>query len=309
MAASEGRRTYGRSESELARALERADVLINLSGASPLRDEHLHVPVRIYLETDPVLPQIEIAAGRRRTIDHLSAHTHFFTFGENLGGADCEVPAVPFAYRPTRQPVVLDWWRPRASDFVRDDDRMLFTTIANWRQTEKDIGWQGRTLRWSKDQRFEPLLGLPHRTSHRFELALAAVDDAALVRLGAHGWHVIDAIALTKELLPYRDYVWGSSAEFTVAKEQNVRLRSGWFSDRSACYLAAGRPVVTEDTGFGAALPVGRGLIPFGTLDEAIAATDAIASDYASHRDAAREIAAEYFSAPRVLSKLLTSLN
>jgi hypothetical protein len=302
-AASEGGRIYGRSEAALRRALEDADVLVNLSGATVLRDEHRRVSVRIYLETDPVLPQIEIATGRRSTIEHLRAHTHHFTFAENLGGPDCAVPAVPFVYRPTRQPVVLDWWPPHAHE-----GPLLFTTVASWRQTAKDVEWQGRTLRWSKDERFALVLDLPRRSGQRFELALASVDDVAVARLTAHGWRVVDAVALTKALLPYREYVTASGGEFTVAKAQNVVLRSGWFSDRSACYLAAGKPVVMEDTGFGGALPVGKGLLAFETADEAVAAVDAVAADYPAHAAAAHDIAREYFAAERVLGELLASI-
>jgi hypothetical protein len=302
VAASEGRRVYGVAAAAARDVLDGAEVLINLSGATALRDEHLRVPVRIYLETDPVLPQLEIASGRRRTIDHLAHHTHHVTFAENLGGADCEVPAVPVSYRPTRQPVVLDWWSPPTGP---SDAPPRFTTIASWRQTEKDVEWQGRMLRWSKDERFARVLELPRRARARFELALAEVDADSIHRLTGHGWRVIDAVALTKDLLPYRDYVWGSHAEFTVAKAQNVCLRSGWFSDRSACYLAAGRPVVTEDTAFARVLPIGRGLFAFRGLDEAVAAVDAIMTNYRSHQQAAREIAREYFAADRVVADLL----
>jgi hypothetical protein len=215
------------------------------------------------------------------------------------------VPRVPFAYLPTRQPVVLDWWKSPGEPARRSGARLVFTTVGNWRQTDRNVEWQGRTLGWSKDERFALVLGLPDRSRHRFELALSGVDASALVRLAAHGWHVLDAVALTKDVVSYRDYVRASSAEFTVAKEQNVRLRSGWFSDRSACYLAAGRPVVTEDTAFGAVLPTGRGLFAFRTLDEAAAAVDAIASDYGSHSRAAVEIAAAHFRAETVVADLL----
>ena len=302
VAASEARRVYGVTESTARQIVATADVLLNLSGATVLRDEHLRVPVRIYLETDPVLPQLEIAGGRQRTIDHLAAHTHHFTFAENLGGADCEVPRTPVSYRPTRQPVILDWWSPSAG---AGDPALLFTTIANWRQTSKDVEWEGRPLRWSKDERFALILDLPRRVRAGFELALASIDEGSVARLTAHGWRVIDAVALTKDLLPYRDYVWGSGAEFTVAKAQNVCLRSGWFSDRSACYLAAGKPVVTEDTAFGHVLPVGRGLHAFRSLDDAVAAVEAIVADSGSHQRAAREIAREYFASGPVLGDLL----
>ena len=304
-AASEAGRAYGRSTAEVADLFRTADVIVNLTGATKLREEHMTAPVRIYLETDPVLPQIELARGLASTIDHLAAHTHHFTFGENLGAPDCTIPHVSVAYLPTRQPVVLDWWTPVEADARSRVAPLLFTTVASWRQTSKDIDWEGQPLRWSKHGRFAHVIDLPRRAAHRFELALAAVDGEALARLAAHGWHVLDAIALTKGLLPYRDYVKASSAEFTVAREQYVRMRSGWFSDRSACYLASGRPVVTEDTAFGAVLPTGRGLFAFQTLDEAIEAVDAIASDYDAHARAATEIADAYFRAESVVAHLL----
>jgi hypothetical protein len=201
--------------------------------------------------------------------------------------------------------VVLDWWRPPRRRRPGAGGPLRFTTVANWRQRDKDVQWQGRRLGWSKHERFELVLDLPRRSRQRFELALAAVDAAALARLGDHGWRVVDAVALSRELGPYRNYVWASSAEFTVAKEQNVRLRSGWFSDRSACYLAAGRPVVTEDTGFDRVLPTGRGLFAFRTVEDVLGAVDAIAGDPAGHAAAAREIAHAHFAAERVLGQLL----
>jgi hypothetical protein len=148
-------------------------------------------------------------------------------------------------------------------------------------------------------------LELPRRSRQSFELALAC-DDAAVLRvLREKGWRVRDALALSKEVLPYRDFILSSRGEFTVAKDQNIRLRSGWFSDRSACYLAAGRPVLTQDTGFGNVLPTGRGLFAFRTPEDVLAALDALAADYEGHSRAAREIAREYFDAARVLGGML----
>jgi hypothetical protein len=304
--APESGRVYGLSVPRLTEVLRTADALVNLTGATVLREEHLGIPVRIYLETDPVQPQIHAAQGDRSMLDLLAAHTDHFTFGENIGAPDCGIPVGSVAYRATRQPVVLDWWRRSGAEPVGDAvDRLLFTTVATWRHTSKDVEWEGRMLRWSKHERFAPVLELPRRTRHRFELSLAGADAPAIARLTDHGWQVLDAIALTKDLLPYRDYVQASDAEFTVAKEQYVRMRSGWFSDRSACYLAAGRPVVTEDTAFGAVLPTGRGLFAFTTLDDAARAVDAIASDYGSHSRAASEIAETYFRAETVVASLL----
>src|SRR5207248_1589453 len=136
------------------------------------------------------------------------------------------------------------------------------------------------------------------------ELALACDDTDVIGMLDTHGWGVVDALALSTDILPYRDYILSSSGEFTVAKDQNVRLRSGWFSDRSASYLAAGKPVVTQDTGFGNVLPTGRGLFAFRSMGDALAALHEVVGNYARHARAARELAAEYFDAGKVLRRL-----
>jgi hypothetical protein len=138
----------------------------------------------------------------------------------------------------------------------------------------------------------------------QLELALACGDDEAIRALTAHGWRVVDALALSRDILSYRAYLQGSRAEFTVARDQNIRLRSGWFSDRSACYLAAGRPVITQDTGFGSVLPTGTGLFAVNTAEEALEAIEIVAHDYA-RQSAARDIAQEYFAAERVLGDVL----
>jgi hypothetical protein len=305
VAAAKGGRAFGPAGPRVDALLARADALVNLTGATVLRDEHLRVPVRIFLETDPVLPQIEVARGRRFTLDLLAAHTHHFSFGENLGAPDCGVPLSRFDYRPTRQPVVLDWWDLGAPSVAQSRSSGRYTTVGNWRQSGKDVQWEGETYYWSKHHEFLKFVDLPRRSGRPFELALACDDLEAIGMLEGHGWRVVDAPALSKEILPYRDYILGSRGEFTVAKDQNVRLRSGWFSDRSASYLAAGKPVVTQDTGFGNILPTGRGLFAFRTTDEALAALDAIETDYEGQSRAAREIAAEYFRAERVVASLL----
>jgi hypothetical protein len=304
-AASQGGRLHGPAAARVDELLRQADALINLTGATVLRDEHLRVPVRIFLETDPVLPQIEIAQGCRFTIDLLSAHTHHFTFGENLGAPDCGVPLGRFDYQPTRQPVVLEWWDLHRAASLPPGADGRFTTVASWSQSGKDIEWRGEIYTWSKHHEFLKFLSLPGRAGKVFELALACDDAETLRLLAGHGWRVVDALALSKDALPYRDYILGSRGEFTVAKDQNVRLRSGWFSDRSACYLAAGKPVITQDTGFGNVLPTGRGLFAFRTMSDVLAAIDAIESDYEGHGRAARGVAAEYFNAEKVVGSLL----
>jgi hypothetical protein len=259
--------------------------------------------VRVYLETDPVLPQIEIASGRRFTIDLLAAHTHHFSYGTNLGAPDCGVPLERFRYRPTLPPVILDWWIPRAHR------RRSFTTVANWRQREKDTAWQGRQLRWSKHTEFMRVLGLARQAPFPMELALAHDrHDPDIARLAAAGWRLRAAGPLSQDPEAYRRYIRASAGEFSTAKEQNVVLRSGWFSDRTATYLAAGRPAVVQDTGFGNALPTGSGLFAYSTQADAVAALTAIDADYPSHSASALELAGEYLRAERVLGRLIGAL-
>ena len=305
VAAAQGGRAFGPAGPRIGELLARADALVNLTGATVLHDELLRVPVRIFLETDPVLPQIEVAQGRHFTIDQLAAHTHRFSFGENFGAPDCGVPLGRFDYFPTRQPIVLDWWDPARvpTPPPHADDR--FTTVGSWKQSGKDVEWGGEIYHWSKHHEFLKFLDLPRLAARPFEMALACDDREVIGMLNGHGWRVVDALALSKDILPYRDYILGSRGEFTVAKDQNIRLRSGWFSDRSASYLAAGKPVITQDTGFGNLLPTGRGLFAFRTMDDVLAALDAIETDYDGHGRAAREIAAEYFGAEAVIRSLL----
>jgi hypothetical protein len=299
---------HGCGESELARVLGSADVLINLSGATLLREAHMQVPIRVYLETDPVRIQIEVAKGSQDTIDFLAAHTHHFSYGENFGAPDCGVPIERFSYHPTRPPVILDWWTMERCD--RRSGGHAFTTVANWKQQGQEVEWNGERLTWSKHVEFERVLALPSRVSAPLELALAAVDDPDTVtRLRAAGWRVRPASMLSRDLDAYRDFILGSAGEFSVAKEQNVRLRSGWFSDRTACYLAAGLPAIVQDTAFDCALPAGKGLLAFSTLDDAVRAFEAVLQDYADHCSAARSIAEHYLSAELVLSDFLRRLS
>jgi hypothetical protein len=306
-AAEQGGHIFGLSESHFARVLHEADVLINLSSCTVLNAQHMCIPVRVYLETDPVRPQIEIAKGDPATISLLNAHTHHFSFGENFGASDCGVPVQAFRYIPTRQPIILDWWRPLSERQNTSWTDGRFTTVASWRQAERDVEWQGELYTWSKHHQFLRFIDLPNRTSQPLELALAGDADAVRL-LSSHGWRVLDACNLSKSIGPYHDYIVGSRGEFTVAKDQYARLRSGWFSDRSASYLAAGRPVVTQDTGFGNILPVGEGLFAFHSMDEILTAFQAINSDYEKHSRAARAIAEEYFRAETVLGRLLGEL-
>jgi len=290
----------GRDLAGLRQLYREADAALNLCGSHALRPEHREIRRLVYLETDPVGNQVRVASGDAWTIETLAAYHHIFTYGENLGAPDCGVPVERFCWQPTRPPVCLDWW---ATD-VPPAAGVVLTTVANWKETGKDIVWQGETYHWSKHYEFERFITLPSRAALPLELAIGRISEAEQDRLRKHGWRVVSSVSVA-EPGAYRAYIQASGGEFTVAKDQNIRLRSGWFSDRSACYLAAGRPVITQDTGFGSVLPTGTGLFAFVTAEEALEAIEIVAHDYARQSAAARDIAREYFAAERVLGDVL----
>jgi hypothetical protein len=297
---------HGLSDSQLNALYQDADVLINLHGGTEPLPEHAASGRLVYVETDPVLLQIELHENNPETIRFLEPHRAFFTFGENYGRPDCGLPfSTRFDFKPTRQPVVLDFWE----GLGREGGGEAFTTIGNWQQPWRELVFNGQVYHWSKHHEFLKFLDLPSKTSQPFELALSSYEEADRRMLEAKGWRVRHAMdfsgTASADLDAYRRYIGSSRGEFTVAKDQNVRLRSGWFSDRSATYLAAGRPVITQDTGFGSVLPTGEGLFPFSTMDDVLAALDAINSDYAGHRRAAADIARAHLSYDVVLPRML----
>ena len=295
-----GGRCYGLPEADIMQLYRTADAFLNVTGAQEIREEHMRCRRRIYVESDPFGSQVKVANGDEGTIAALDAHDTHFTFGENIGHPDCKIPLQRYHWLPTRQPVVMDLWR-----HTYGDTGAPYTTITTWHNTGKDVVYQGDRYYWTKDREFEKFIDLPLRRNVPFELAVG-VDDEVRRRLENNGWRQRLSIDLSASVDGYRDYIQRSRGEFTVARDQYVRPRTGWFSDRTACYLAAGRPVITEDTGFGAVLPTGRGLFAFTTMDDILGAVDAIESDYAGHCRAAGEIADEYFGAERVVGSLMS---
>lgn len=291
---------YGLSRDRVRALYREADALINLCGATRLREEHFACPVRIMVDTDPVYEQIKYANADLASRAYLDAHTHFFTYGENLGAADCPVPLCGVRWRPTRPPVDPALW-PEP-----DGAPPCFTTIGTWENKGKNIEYEGSRYVWSKHVNFLRYLNLPKRRPGAcFRLAMQPPDDAVRSAITAGGWSLVDPRPISADMARYRDFITRSRGEFTVAKDIYVRPNSGWFSDRSVCYLAAGRPVVTMRTGVGKLYPVGRGLFDYSDYDEALAGIDAIAADYTGHSRAARELAREYFAPDRVLGPLM----
>jgi len=292
--------THGLSRARLDALYGDAAAIVNLCGATAPREEHRRGPKLLYIETDPVYEQLRIALGEASSLGFLASHDVLFTYGENLGRPDCPVPLAGFDWKTTRPPVVLDRWQPRT-----DPRAVFFTSIASWESRGKDITFDGVTYQWSKHVNFLRFMDLPRRVPQRFQLAMDPLDEDVRARLGAAGWALTDPRPISADIDAYRDFVYASRGEFTVAKDIYVRPRSGWFSDRSVCYLAAGKPVVTQDTGFGRFVPTGEGLFAYSTMGEAADALARIDADYAAHGAAARRVAEEHFAANRVLARLL----
>jgi hypothetical protein len=274
-----------------------SDCLLNISGmlADPALTEP--VPVRVYLDLDPAFNQLWSAA---EGLDvGFDGHTHFVTIGTALGDAACDIPTCGRTWIATRQPVVLSEW-PRAERLTHD----AFSTVANWRGygsiTYNSVFYGQKAHAW------RGLVSLPAKTSEALVVALAIHPDEQrdLALLEAHGWRLVDPSRATSTPQRYRAFVQGSKGEIGVAKSGYVASRCGWFSDRSVCYLASGRPVVTQDTAFGKFVPTGEGLFAFSEIEEAAAAIDEINRDYARHSAAARRIAVEHFDAAKVLGAL-----
>lgn len=306
---------------EAAERLVSSDAVFNIAGATRLSEDGIPVSNLVYFGTDPVYHEISYLNGNAETRAIVDEHVAMVTYGENIGTGASPIPPLPRQRATTRQPVLTDLW------VSGPPLRNTYTTVANWKQDGREVDFQGERYLWSKDVEFLKFIDVPTRTTVPIELAtnLASpeslqyggegepvktrgVVDEARSLLEANRWQVVAAETFTQDPWSYRDYVQASRAEFSVARDLNVRLRSGWFSERSACYLAAGRPVITQDTGFGTVLPTGEGLFAFTTSDEAVAAINEVESDYARHSRAARAIAEEYFRAETVLRRLLADL-
>jgi hypothetical protein len=294
-----GGQCYGMSESQIHALYREADASLNVTGAQEIRSEHLSCRRRVYVESDPFLLQVRVAQGDAKSVETLAAHDTLFSFGENLGAEDCTAPIGKFRWQPTRQPVTLDLWE---NPFTAQPQ--AYRTITTWNNKGRDISYGGEKYYWTKDREFEKYLDLPRQRNVAFELA-TGVEPEVQTKLRKHGWQQTDSIGVSRDIQRYREYIQTSRGEFTVARDQYVRPRTGWFSDRSACYLAAARPVITQETGFSKYLPTGKGLFAFRTMEDVLAAVDEIEGDYEGNCRAAREIAGEYFAAEKVVLSLM----
>jgi hypothetical protein len=281
---------HGRSADDVRRYCADADLFLNLSGGSWFwRDEYARIPRSAFIDSDPAFTQLAIAKAEPWYVAFFKRFNHLFTFGSNIGTPACAVPVGDFTWHKTWQPVTMHDWANQLPAIDR------FSTVMTWQiESFADVGG-------NKDMEFVKFIDLPSRTTQHFELAINGPQKL----LREHGWATVDAMGVSRGLWDYREFIQRSRAEFGVAKHTYVSTRSGWFSDRTECYLAAGRPALVQDTGWSAHLPSGEGLLAFSAPDDALAGIDRINSGYPAHARRAREIAAEHFDAARVLPRLL----
>ena len=292
------RETVGMTYDRLEEMARRSDVLLNISGMLTEQDVTRRIPIRVYLDLDPGFTQLWHAA---QGIDmRFEGHSHFVTIGTRLGQPDCLVPTCGLNWIPTLQPIVLNYW-PVANRIIYDG----LTTVGNWRgygSIEYDGVFYGQ-----KAHSLRQFFDLPTRCKDKLILALAIhpgeVED--LRALSENGWHLVDPERVASTPAEYQRFIQGSKAELGVAKSGYVSARCGWFSDRSLCYLASGRPVLAQETGFSRFLPTGEGLFAFKTVEDILLSLEKLNRDYPRHRKAARAIAEEFFDSDKVLFRLL----
>ncbi len=307
---------FGMTENRVREVCRTADLFLNISCSTFMRDEYHLIPARAVVDTDPMFTQVQYVSqqmftpgepGLRELVD---AHTHHFTFGENIGAGDCRIPDVGINWRPTRQPVQIDLW-PVTPLPDRGGAGAAFTTLMNW-TAAKPLEYAGET--WGqKDVEFNRFADLPAMV-REIPLAVAVGQTGGAGspfpkdEARAAGWCVLDPLVSANDWRDYQDFIRCSAGEFSIAKETYVKARTGWFSCRSACYLAAGRPVVTQDTGWTKYLPSDGGLLSFHDMDSAVDALRRVSGDPETHAARARAVAVEFFDSGPVLRQMLSEL-
>jgi hypothetical protein len=272
-----------------------ADLL--MMRAAPLwtwREEYAQPDRRVFVDVDPGFTQITLANGDQGWIEGVSKAERRFTFGRRIGESDCLIPLAGGPWLKTVPPVYLPEWPMSSAEATR------FTSVIRW-QGFKEVTHDGIAY-GQRDQEFPRFLELPRATPQKFCIAQMGMKPELLT---SHGWETVPGEVISRTPALYREFIQESRGEFSVPKNGYVRMRGGWFSDRSVCYLSSGRPVLIEDTGLRDWLPTGEGLMVFRAVADAVAAIDAVNGDYTRHRQAARRIAEEIFSTERVLPSFL----
>jgi len=292
---------YGIDRSQFLRTVAEADLFLNVSGGTLLREEYMCCPRKVLIDTDPGwnhfvnFPKWDANPGWQGSCGYRS-HDYFVTYAERIGQPDCELPDLGIPWQPTRPPVILSAWQPRPPGDT-------WTTVMTWNNFGRPID-SGAKVYGTKEVEFGRIESLPQRVAARLEVAAGGASPP-IDRWRRLGWSVIDSHVVSTTIGEYRNYIERSRGEFSVAKNVYVETRSGWSSCRSVCYLAAGRPVVVQDTGFSEFIPSNEGLIAFRCLDEAVDAIKTVEANYSRHQESARNIAESYFDSDKVLNQLL----
>jgi len=273
-----------------------ADLLLNLSCSNPIRLWLEDVPVRVLIDTDPVFTQIRNLTDNDRN-SLCRKHNVFFTFGENYGKENCTIPVDGFPWKPTRQPVVMQEW-----PLTKGPGNGNFSTVMKWES------YPGKTYNGQyfgmKSESFTPFIDLPSQTKQTLELSMSDHPEVQK-ELHKKGWKISNSLQLSSNPWAYQKFIQSSKGEFSIAKHGYVQANTGWFSERSTAYLASGRPVICQDTGFGETIKCGEGLVAFKTVDEAVAGLEKVNKSYEKHCKKARDLVEEYFNSKKVLDNLL----
>ena len=295
-----GTQCLGMSRDRLLERVSESALLLNVNGFVADEDVLGRAPRTAFLDIDPGFGQMWRELGLH---DPFVGHDFYVTVGENIGRPGCEIPTGGIDWVTTPQPVVLDQW-PNQSPGGR-----AFTSVVSWRGPDAPVVYRDKTY-GLRVHEFRKFASLPKLSSAAFEVALDIhpADEADAELLRSNGWSLIDPRAVADDPWSYQRYVQGSRAEVMIAKNMYVEARSGWFSDRSICYLASGKPVLGQDTGFTSQYESGEGLLAFSDLDEAVAGVEEISGDYERHARAAREVAEAYFDSRKVLARLGSKL-
>jgi hypothetical protein len=303
---------HGIGKAEWESICRSADLFLVLSGGCWVWRDHCRaIPAKVFIDSDPAFTQLALHRASKAAaesdekrekqwyVDFFRTYDHLFTFGSNIGTPRCDVPTGEFRWKHTWQPICTDLWTPPEGPLPARD---VWTTVMTWEiESFTDIGG-------TKGEQFAEVLDLARRCreSGGPEIELAVNGPRDLLR--EHGWRCVDAFAVSADPWRYHSHLTASRGEFSVAKRTYVETNSGWFSDRTACYLASGRPAVVQETGFSHSLPTGEGLLSWRTPDEALEALRRVEQDHERHSAKAREIAIEQFDAPRVLGKMLEQI-
>jgi hypothetical protein len=290
---------YGLSKGELDDLLSRADLLLCVSGVTPIRPGRPRPRRTAVIDTDPVFTQLRMNHDSQ-FLDYYRQFDRVATFGRLIGQPECPLPTHGFNWIGTNQPISLRHWP------VTSGTGSAFTTIGKWEHTaDRNLEFDGKSYRSTKATEWMKMIDLPRRTKWKMTLGMLSMPEDISRQFAEHDWSIVDAEKSTLSCEDYGEFIRHSAGEFTVAKEIYAGLPSGWFSDRSSAYLASGRPVVTQGSGFDRWLPTGEGLFSYGTVEEAAAALNLIAEDYPRHAAGARGIAERFFDSKVVLADLL----